>query len=155
MPGCRTSGPSSCSIDPSIRELLSDPAPEPARTPSSAGRPASFAACLRTLSWNCVTATDASLFQAPLRAGIRIDACQLEPLWKALRLPRVNLFIADDVGLGKTIEAGLIARELLLRRRASGPSRSRTPDGLATRPCICTWSTASPNACSAASPPRG
>src|SRR5581483_7220539 len=34
------------------------------------------------------------------------------------RLPRVNLFIADDTGLGKTIEAGLIARELLLRRKA-------------------------------------
>ena len=79
--------------------------------------PALFAAYLRTLSWNCVTATDPNLFQAPFRAGIRIDAWQLEPLWKALRLPRVNLFIADDVGLGKTIEAGLIARELLLRRR--------------------------------------
>ena len=79
--------------------------------------PAMFAAYLRTLSWNCVTATDPNLFQAPFRAGIRIDAYQLDPLRKALRLPRVNLFIADDVGLGKTIEAGLIARELLLRRR--------------------------------------
>jgi superfamily II DNA or RNA helicase len=76
-----------------------------------------FAAYLHTLRWHCVTATDPKLFQAPFRAGIRIDAYQLEPLAKALKLPRVNIFIADDVGLGKTIEAGLIASELLLRRR--------------------------------------
>ena len=80
--------------------------------------PHRFAAFLHTLRWHCVTATDANLFQAPFRAGIRIDAYQMEPLRKALRLPRVNLFIADDTGLGKTIEAGLIARELLLRRKA-------------------------------------
>ena len=36
---------------------------------------------------------------------------------QALLLPRVNLFIADDVGLGKTIEAGLIVRELLMRQK--------------------------------------
>lgn len=80
-------------------------------------KPEVFAAYLNTRRWNTVTATDPTLFQAPFRAGIRIDAYQLEPLRKALALPRVNLFIADDVGLGKTIEAGLIARELLLRRR--------------------------------------
>ena len=80
--------------------------------------PRHFAAFLHTLKWNCVTATDPDLFQAPFRAGIKIDAYQMEPLRKALRLPRVNLFIADDTGLGKTIEAGLIARELLLRKKA-------------------------------------
>ncbi len=80
--------------------------------------PRRFAAFLHTLRWHCVTATDSNLFQSPFRAGIRIDAYQMEPLRKALRLPRVNLFIADDTGLGKTIEAGLIARELLLRRKA-------------------------------------
>lgn len=81
--------------------------------------PRYFGAYMHTLRWNCVTATNPRLFQSPFRAGIRIDAYQLEPLQKALRLPRVNLFIADDVGLGKTIEAGLIATELLLRRRIS------------------------------------
>jgi superfamily II DNA or RNA helicase len=79
--------------------------------------PRQFSAYLHTLRWNCVTATDPKLFQAPYRAGISIFNYQLEPLRKALLLPRVNLFIADDVGLGKTIEAGLIARELLLRKK--------------------------------------
>ncbi len=79
--------------------------------------PGLFAAYLNTIRWNTVTTTDPTLFQAPFRAGIEVMAYQLEPLRKALRLPRVNLFIADDVGLGKTIEAGLILRELMLRQR--------------------------------------
>jgi superfamily II DNA or RNA helicase len=79
--------------------------------------PRLFSAYLHTLRWNRVTATNPRLFQAPYRAGIHIDAYQIEPLRKALLLPRVNLFIADDVGLGKTIEASLIARELLLRKK--------------------------------------
>lgn len=40
---------------------------------------------------------------------------QLVPLLMALRLDPVRILIADDVGIGKTIEAGLIAKELLAR----------------------------------------
>jgi hypothetical protein len=43
-------------------------------------QPRQFAAFLHTLRWNCVTATDSNLFQAPFRAGIKIDAYQMEPL---------------------------------------------------------------------------
>ena len=42
-------------------------------------------------------------------------AYQLAPLLLALRLDTIRLLIADDVGIGKTIEAGLIVRELLDR----------------------------------------
>jgi len=79
--------------------------------------PRHFAAYLHALKWSSVTATEAKLFQSPFRAGIKLMAHQLTPLRKALSLPRANIFIADDVGLGKTIEAGLIAQELLLRQR--------------------------------------
>ncbi|MEH2273807.1 MAG: DISARM system SNF2-like helicase DrmD [Nostoc sp.] len=79
--------------------------------------PRLFSAYLHTLRWNCVTSTDPKLFQAPYRAGIEVKAYQLEPLRKALLMPRVALFIADDVGLGKTIEAGLILREMLMRQK--------------------------------------
>lgn len=79
--------------------------------------PRLFGAYLNTLRWNLVTSTTPRLFQSPWRAGIEVMSYQLEPLKKALALPRVNLFIADDVGLGKTIEAGLILRELLLRQK--------------------------------------
>ena len=54
-------------------------------------------------------------FRAAGRLGFEPRAYQLVPLLMALRLPTVRLLIADDVGIGKTIEAGLILRELIDR----------------------------------------
>jgi superfamily II DNA or RNA helicase len=54
-------------------------------------------------------------FRSLGRLGVRPRPYQLVPLIMALRLDPVRLLIADDVGIGKTIEAGLIARELLDR----------------------------------------
>jgi len=82
--------------------------------------PARFGAYYHALQWNCVTTATSpedERVQAPFRAGIAIMQHQLVPLQKVLALPRANAFIADDVGLGKTIEAGLVLQELLLRQR--------------------------------------
>jgi len=50
-------------------------------------------------------------------SAIQVHAYQLEPVLRALQMPRVSLLLADGVGLGKTIQAGLVLEELLLRRR--------------------------------------
>ncbi len=49
---------------------------------------------------------------------VTIEPYQLVPLMRALDMPRPRLLLADGVGLGKTIQAGLIATELIARRRA-------------------------------------
>lgn len=49
------------------------------------------------------------------RLSLRPRPYQIVPLLMALKLETLRLLIADDVGIGKTIEAGLIARELLDR----------------------------------------
>ncbi|KAA9374899.1 helicase [Microbispora cellulosiformans] len=49
---------------------------------------------------------------------IDVEPYQLVPVLAGLRHPKVRLLIADDVGLGKTIEAGLVLLELARRGRA-------------------------------------
>lgn len=58
----------------------------------------------------------ASPFRCSGKLSVQPRPFQLVPLLMALRMPTVRMLIADDVGIGKTIEAGLIARELLDRR---------------------------------------
>jgi SNF2 family DNA or RNA helicase len=74
-------------------------------------------AFLDAIRWGAIASADPRYLQSPFRSGITIEDYQLDPVVRALRMPRVNLLIADDVGLGKTIEAGLVVQELLLRHR--------------------------------------
>lgn len=91
----------------------------PARiTSNSFDEPSTLAAFADALRWGAVTSADPKAFQAPFRSGANVEPYQLEPLRRALAQPRANLLLADDVGLGKTIEAGLVIQELLLRHRA-------------------------------------
>ena len=80
--------------------------------------PNTLGAFLDALRWGALTNAETTVLQAPFRAGIAVEDHQLEPLIRAVSMPRANLLIADDVGLGKTIEAGLVIQELLLRHRA-------------------------------------
>jgi superfamily II DNA or RNA helicase len=70
------------------------------------------------LLWNAARLSlreGAGPFRSLGKISVRPRAYQFVPLLMSLRLDPIRLFIADDVGIGKTIEALLIARELLDR----------------------------------------
>jgi hypothetical protein len=80
--------------------------------------PETLDAFLDAVRWGAASNADVKTVQAPFRSGIDIEDYQLDPVVRAVQMPRVNLLIADDVGLGKTIEAGMTALELIIRHRA-------------------------------------
>lgn len=86
--------------------------------PDGFDAPEILAGFIDAMRWGAVTSADPNRYQAPFWSGVNVEAYQLEPLRRALGAPRSNLLLADDVGLGKTIEAGLVIQELFLRHRA-------------------------------------
>lgn len=80
--------------------------------------PSTLQAFLDAVAWGAATNADRGYLQSPFRSGVSIEDYQLDPLVRAIDMARTNLLIADDVGLGKTIEAGLVVQEMLLRHRA-------------------------------------
>ncbi|MCA9787459.1 MAG: DISARM system SNF2-like helicase DrmD [Candidatus Cloacimonetes bacterium] len=87
--------------------------------------PREFDAMVRASRWSALTPSlpfsglgeDRPPLASPLYGAIHPEAYQLVPVLRALEMPRVALMLADAVGLGKTIQAGMILRELMLRRR--------------------------------------
>ncbi|MBI4918198.1 MAG: DEAD/DEAH box helicase, partial [Acidobacteria bacterium] len=98
-------------VDATVHDDLGLPRPDDW---DPAGR---FDAFLLASRWSLSSVLETLPLQAPFRGAIQIEDYQLEPVVRALRMPRVNLLIADDVGLGKTIEAGMVMQELLARQR--------------------------------------
>lgn len=93
---------------------------EAAHVPKVAGldSPVRFQAYLDAIRWSSSSLAEGNVLQAPFRGGVQLEEYQLVPVLRALAMPRVTLLIADDVGLGKTIEAGLVAQELIHTHRA-------------------------------------
>src|SRR5271156_635866 len=85
--------------------------------PTGFDPPDQLDAFLDAVRWGTSSSADVRTIQAPFRSGIDIEDYQLDPVVRAIQMPRVNLLIADDVGLGKTIEAGMVALELIIRHR--------------------------------------
>lgn len=79
--------------------------------------PKKLDAFLDAVRWGAASSADSFTIQSPFRSGIEIEDYQLDPVVRAIQMPRANLLIADDVGLGKTIESGLVIQELLIRHR--------------------------------------
>ncbi|WP_240202669.1 DISARM system SNF2-like helicase DrmD [Burkholderia sp. LMG 13014] len=86
-------------------------------SPDAFDHPKHLQAFLDAVRWGAISQADDKALQSPFRSGIEVDEYQLDPVVRALQMPRVNLLIADDVGLGKTIEAGLVVQEMILRHR--------------------------------------
>ncbi|HGF7182880.1 TPA: DISARM system SNF2-like helicase DrmD [Vibrio cholerae] len=81
--------------------------------------PILFDAFIRSLQWSASSLAVGDMLQAPFRGGVQMEEYQLAPVVRANNMPRVRLLLADDVGLGKTIEAGLVTQELIHSHRAS------------------------------------
>src|SRR5271157_163851 len=101
-------------IEPGAKLIEKVALPEPTAFDS----PDRLDAFLDAVRWGAASTADLRNIQSPFRSGIDIEDYQLDPVVRAIQMPRVNLLVADDVGLGKTIESGLVALELIIRHRA-------------------------------------
>lgn len=100
-------------LDPSL-ELLSV---EPARfdLPADAAITVQAKAALLADAMRLTLRRGAGPFRSAAQLAFEPRVYQLVPLLMALRLQVPRMLIADDVGIGKTIEAGLILREMMDR----------------------------------------
>jgi superfamily II DNA or RNA helicase len=90
-------------------------------------RPGTWRRLVRPMLAGATPSYDA--LRSPARAALAVLPFQLEPVLAVVRGLAARILIADEVGLGKTIQAGLIISELL-ERRSDARILVVTPAGL-------------------------
>ena len=81
--------------------------------------PEIFDSFITALKWSSNSVATEDAFYAPFKSSVKIEDFQHIPLMRSRSMPLVRMLIADDVGFGKTIEAGLILQEMIQSHRAS------------------------------------
>ena len=82
-------------IEPGAKVIEKVALPEP----TGFDPPDKLDAFLDAVRWGAASTADVKNVQAPFRSGIDLEDYPLDPVVRAIQMPRVNLLIADDVGL--------------------------------------------------------
>jgi len=109
--------PGASLVEPTALPRVADEPPMPPRDYDALVRAARWGALTPFLPFDGSVGESQLPIASPFFGAVQAEDFQLVPLLQALRMPRISLLLADDVGLGKTVEAGLILTELLHRRR--------------------------------------
>ena len=81
-------------IEPGAYVIERASLPDPSR---GLDPPARVHAFLDAIRWGAIASGDTRTLHAPLRSGISLEDYQLDPVARAITMPRANLLIADDV----------------------------------------------------------
>jgi len=81
-------------LEPGATTIEKTPLPEPVGFDS----PQRLDTFLNAVRWGAASSADVKAIQAPFRSGIDLEDYQLDPVARAIQMPRANLLIADDVG---------------------------------------------------------
>src|ERR1035437_8900534 len=101
--------------------------------PKGFDQPAHLEAFLDAVRWGAASIADTRQLQSPFRSGIEIESYQLDPVVRAIQMPRVNLLIADDVGIRPGTNGSISwQRRLASRQPSLNPANtgSRTANGI-------------------------